>query len=317
MFKAAGYRTALIGKWGLGEPGTTGIPNKQGFDYFFGFLNQHHAAEHYPEYLWRNETKIAFDRTQYAQDLLTADAVRYLEAGGSRPFFLDVSFTLPHAEFVAPEQDLAPFKGKFGDAADALTCEIVAAMITKLDRDVGQLIRLIESKGLERQTLIIFTSDNGPHNAGQRAKYFASAGSFRGIKGDVYEGGIRVPFIARWIGRVPEGRTSTFPIAFWDLLPTFAQLTESKLPRQAARSRPLYWELGSKKGGYQAVRDGVWKAVQQGPASDIEVYDLSRDPSERRDISRENVLVAARLAKMLEAEHVDSDEYPLQVLRSR
>ena len=194
--KESGYRTGIFGKWGLGEEGTEGTPNRKGFDEFFGFLNQNDAHNHYPEWLWRNAERVRVGGREYAQDLLTREGLRFIGENAARSYFLFMAYTLPHADLTAPEEYLARFRGKFGDEPN----ERFAAMMTKLDDDVGKLMRAVDDN-----TLVIFAGDNGPHSKGRDPKVLASAGPLRGVKGDVYEGGIRIPMMARWPGRIRAG----------------------------------------------------------------------------------------------------------------
>jgi arylsulfatase A len=315
MFQQAGYRTGLIGKWGLGEPDTTGIPNKKGFDYFFGYLNQDHAAEHYPEYLWRNTNRVELGRKRYSHELFTEEALTFIGKADSKPWFLDLSYTLPHADMEVPGADRLKIEGATENEA------IVAAMVTKLDRDVGKLLEKVDA----RNTLVLFMSDNGAPGGNRNTAFLNSTGPFRGYKGEVYEGGIRVPFIAKMHGVVPVGAVSNEPLYFADLLPTFAEVIDRPLPKpvdgesvwsvltskkKSARKQPMYWKLRQgKKGGQQAVRDGKWKAVQIG--GKLELFDLSVDSRETRDLAATHPDVAKRLGAAMDAAHVDSPEYPL------
>lgn len=326
LFQQAGYRTGLVGKWGLGEPDTEGIPNRKGFDYFYGFLNQKHAHDHYPDYLWRNTERVELGKKHYAQDLFTEEAARFIDSSSDKPWFLDLSWTLPHALMQIPEADLARVRGKLSRTGGDE--EIAAAMITKIDRDVGRLLALLRDKGLERDTIVIFASDNGAPNDGRDTKYLGSCGPLRGHKGEVYEGGIRVPFLVQWPGHTPAGRTSAEPFAFFDLLPTFADMLDRPLPsrvdgvsmlpafegkQQPERKRPLYWELRHRKIGQQAVRDGKWKAVRLGKDAPVELYDLATDIGEKTNLAASQKAIAARLGAVIDAEHVDAPEYPLHI----
>jgi arylsulfatase A len=338
MFQRAGYRTAIFGKWGLGEEGTEGIPNRKGFDSFFGFLNQNEAHNHYPDYLWRNQEKVKLNG-EYAQDLFTAEGLKFIRENTGRPFFLFMAYTLPHADLTAPEAYVARFRGKFpGEgpvkgkgkgkvkaAADASPNEIFAAMMAKLDDDVGRLLALLGEQGLAGNTLVLFNGDNGPHNKGRDPEYFHSAGSFRGIKGDVYEGGIRVPLIARWPGRIRAGSVVRHPVAFWDYLPTLADLVGAESPRgidgisflpamtgsgEQRSHESLYWEFNQKGTGWQAARSGNWKAVRPGKGGPVELYDLASDPGEHKNHASTNAAVAKRMERYL-ADRAESDEFPL------
>jgi arylsulfatase A-like enzyme len=223
------YATAIFGKWGLGEPGTTGLPNDHGFDEWFGFLNQQHAHHHYPEYLWRNKNKetiygnLGGRNREYASDLMAREALYFIERNRYRPFFLYFTPTVPHAKFEAPE--LGPY-AKEPWPEDAKN---YAAMVTRMDGYVGRIMNLLKETGLDQNTLVFFTSDNGgPFEAGP----IRSMGALRERKGSIYEGGIRVPMIARWAGRIRSGAVSDHPWAFCDVLPTLGDLAGIRgLPR--------------------------------------------------------------------------------------
>jgi arylsulfatase A-like enzyme len=244
----AGYRTAVIGKWGLGRPGTAGQPDKKGFDYAFGFLDHRHAHRQFTDHLYRNAQRIETDVDHdYVNDLFTKEATAFIESADGRPFFLYLNYTVPHAELRAPEDSLAPLRDKFPEtpyvnaAADARKTgpddislgyrsqptpkAAFAAMITRMDRDIGRLTELVHARGLDDRTLVMFISDNGPHQeGGADPVFFKSSGGLRGIKRDLYEGGIRVPAIARWPGTIPAGRVSDHPRAHSDIFPTLSEL---------------------------------------------------------------------------------------------
>jgi len=302
VLKQAGYATGIIGKWGLGEPDTTGIPNRKGFDYFFGYLGHVHAHNSYPDYLWRNEEKVPLPNVVengvaskcavYSNDLFTKEALEFVERSKAKPFFLYLAYTVPHAN---NERGWRAGKDKAADQAsaprDALSrvtgngLEVpsdepytnepwpqveknYAAMITRMDRDIGQLVARLKSLGIDDNTIIFFTSDNGPHKeGGHDPTFFQSSGSFRGIKRDLTEGGIRVPMIVRWPGHVKAGGVSDQVWAFWDFMPTAAQMGGVESPQgidgismlpallgQAQKDHDyLYWEFF--EGGFrQAVR---------------------------------------------------------------
>jgi arylsulfatase A-like enzyme len=314
LFKQAGYRTALFGKWGLAEPGTDGTPPKRGFDEFLGYLNNDHAEDYYPDHLYRGERRVELDKKTYAPTLCTTEAIRFLTAATGKPFFLEVAYTLPHAPLHDPPDITAK-------AAAGRPNQQMAAMIQKLDREVGRLLSFVPAN-----TLVIFTSDNGAHHKDRDPAEMNSTAGLRGGKGDVYEGGIRTPWIARWPGRVPKNAVCASPVAFCDFLPTVADLTGQKLARSvdgesflasltpgktAARRKPLYWEYRNKNQGWQAARDGKWKAVRDGQGAAVELYDLSADPAEQRDVAASHPALTQRLAAFLDAEHVDEPDYPL------
>jgi arylsulfatase A len=257
VLRDAGYRTAVIGKWGLGQPGTTGQPDKQGFDYAFGFLDHRHAHRQYTDHLWRNGERITTDlANDYVNDLFTRETVDFISRDDARPFFVYLNYTVPHAELRAPEDSLAQYRGKYPEhayvnaAADARPTgaradgpslgyrsspephAAFAAMISRMDRDIGQMVDLLGTRGIERRTLVLFISDNGPHQeGGGDPVFFKSSGGLRGMKRDLYEGGIRVPMIARWVGAIPPGLVSDHPWAHWDVLPTLAEIAGARAPR--------------------------------------------------------------------------------------
>jgi len=220
VLKSARYKTALIGKWGLGEAGTTGVPNRQGFDYFFGYLNQRHAHNYYPTFLWRNEERIKLrnvvpdednegagnstNRVDYTHDLMAEESLKFIEQNRRGPFFLYLAFTIPHANNEAGKMGMeVPDLGEFGNNDWPDQEKAKAAMIARMDRDVGRLMALLKKLGIDDKTLVFFTSDNGPHReGGADPDFFDSNGPLRGIKRDMYEGGIRVPMIARWPKRI-------------------------------------------------------------------------------------------------------------------
>ncbi len=256
LLRAAGYRTAVIGKWGLGGPGTTGQPDKQGFDHSFGFLDHRHAHRQYTDHLYRNAKRVAVDlERDYVNDLFTREAESFIGTSDARPFFLYLNYTVPHAELRVPEDSLAPLRGKFPETpfvnpkADAVATGATidgpsigyrsqptpraafVAMIQRMDRDIGRLVDLIDSRKIGGNTLILFTSDNGPHReGGADPEFFKSSGPLRGIKRDLYEGGIRVPMVARWSGTIPAARVSYHEWAHWDILPTLTELAGAKTP---------------------------------------------------------------------------------------
>ena len=347
--RASGYRTAVIGKWGLGGPATSGVPDRKGFDYSFGFLDHRHAHRQFTDHLYRNGERVAVDlERDYVNDLFTEETLRFIERSGDRPFFVYLNYTVPHAELRVPSDSMERFKGRFtetpfvNEKADArqsgATIEgaslgyrsqpapraAFAAMIHRMDRDIGRLADAVRSRGLEGRTLILFTSDNGPHReGGADPQFFGSAGALRGIKRDLYEGGIRVPMIARWPGTVPAGRVSDHVWAHWDVFPTVAELAGAAAPtgldgRSAAsalRGRPqassdfLYWEF-HERGFQQAVRMGKWKAVRLKPDAPLELYDLDADGAEAQDVASANPEVIARIEQYLKTARTPSERWP-------
>ncbi|HEY1377879.1 MAG TPA: arylsulfatase, partial [Gemmataceae bacterium] len=289
VMKRAGYVTGIVGKWGLGKPDSASVPNKMGFDYFYGYNCQRKAHEYYPEYLWRNGDKVMLNGKQYSHDLLAEEALGFVRKNKDRPFFLYLAFTIPHQKLQVP--DLGPYANE--SWPDNL--KKLAAMITRMDRDVGRLMALLKDLGLDKKTLVVFASDNG---AAYRDKLFNHSGPLRGYKRDMYEGGIRTPAIARWPGRIKPGTVSEQVWAFWDVLPTLADLTGQPVPAnldgvsilpavldgKPVAHPPLYWEF-HERGFDQAARIDDWKAVRHGLKKPIELYDLKADAGEARDVA--------------------------------
>jgi arylsulfatase A-like enzyme len=342
LLKTRGYTTALVGKWGLGEPGTTGVPNKQGFDEFFGFLNQHHAHNYYPEFLWKNQEKyrlegnvekdnVATKAVTYAPDLFAREAIGFLERNKDRPFFLYYSPTLPHANNERGRAEgngmEVPSDAPYSDRDWPQPQKNHAAMITRLDGDVGRVLARLKDLGLEGNTIVFFSSDNGPHKeGGADPKFFKSSGPLRGYKRAMYDGGIRVPMIVRWPGHVPSGAVSDQPWAFWDFLPTAAALTGAQAPAgldgvsvvpallgkgAIARRDPLYWEF-HERGTQQSVRMGDWKAVRLGMKKPLELYDLKHDPGESHDVAASHPDIVAKIESYLRGARTDSPDFPVR-----
>lgn len=323
--RSAGYVTGAIGKWGLGEPGTAGTPNRRGFDEWFGYLNQNHAPYYYTDYLWRNERKQDIPenkggrRERYSHDLLTDEAVSFVRRHRGRPFFLYLPFTIPHRRFEVPS--LGDYAGRpWPEAA-----KIYAAMVTRLDADVGRVLAAVEEAGLARTTLVFFTSDNGAEKK-EFGNVFGSTGLFRGFKGSLYEGGLRVPMIVRWPGMVQAGRVSEATAWFADIFPTLLAvaghgLTAQRLDGRSIlptlrgeqqpelSSRALYWEDPGRQLG-QAGRRGRWKAVRAHPRAALELYDLEAEPAEARNVAANHPGVAAEFTRLFRAEHVESPHWP-------
>ncbi|MDX9975292.1 MAG: arylsulfatase [FCB group bacterium] len=344
VLKGAGYSTALIGKWGLGEPDTTGIPNRKGFDYFYGYLNQGHAHNYYPTYLWRNEEKVTIEgnvesehegvskeRAQYSHDLFTKEALGWLEGRKKEePFFLYLAYTVPHAnnERGAVEGDgmEVPEYGEYAEREWPTPLKGRAAMVARLDRDVGKVLQKLRDLGLDENTLVIFSSDNGPHREGEsNPEFFDSNGPLRGIKRDLYEGGIRVPTIARWPGRIAPGRVSEQAWAFWDFLPTAAALADAPAPSgldgismaptllgegKQPQHEYLYWEFHEGR-FHQAIRIENWKGVRTGERGPIELYDLSTDLSETRGLAARHPEVVARMEACFAKARTDNPHWPV------
>ncbi|MCP5112591.1 MAG: arylsulfatase [bacterium] len=355
MLKQAGYATGIVGKWGLGGPGSEGEPNNQGFDHWYGHLCQRRAHSFYPFYVWRDREKVMLEGNnpirqegQYVHDLFTEEALGFIRANHERPFFLYLPYTIPHLEYVAPEDSMAEYRGKFPEtpfAGTGYTEELpptpdipfpgnygpqthpraaYAAMITRMDRDIGRIFDLLKETGIDRNTLVIFTSDNGAaQGKSADAAFFSSNGSLRGTKGTVYEGGIRVPFLARWPGRIPAGTTSDHPSAFWDFFATAAEVAGAEaeatdgisyVPALLGRdSQPaheyLYWEFKASGVPMQAVRLGAWKAVRLG--GETALYDLRTDADEQSDVAGAHPEIVQRMETIMREGRTASPQFPL------
>ncbi len=346
MLKSAGYATGGFGKWGLGDVQTDGVPSKHGFDEFFGYLHQVHAHYYYPPYLIDNEKKFPLagnengKRTTYSQDVIAGRALEFIKRNASRPFFCYAPFTVPHLELLVPEDSMQEYLGKLPEGKPWITENkhyadqphvraAYAGMVTRLDRDVGRILGLLKELKLEENTLVIFCSDNGVSANMLADGFFKGEGPFRGAKGAMYEGGIRVPMIARWPGRIKAGSKSDLPWYFGDWFATAAELSGGKLPAgldgisvaptllgkgKQERHDFMYWELPryiakteefAKEVPIQAVRMGDWKAVRPKPNGALELYDLKTDIGEKNDVASQNPQVMARIEKYLATARVE------------
>jgi arylsulfatase A-like enzyme len=327
VLKAAGYTTGAIGKWGLGEPQTTGVPNRKGVDYWFGYLNQTHAHDYYTDYLWRNEQRVSIKKGTYTHDLFTGEALEFIERQRRRPFFLYLAYTIPHANNEkGPEGMQVPSDAPYSKEQWPQAEKNKAAMITRMDRDVGRLMSLLKKLQLDQDTVVFFSSDNGPHQeGGARPEFFRSSGPLRGIKRDLYEGGIRVPMIVRWAGKIKPGQVSDYAWAFWDFLPTAADIAGASSPRgidgisvlpvllgrEQLSHNYLYWEF-HERAFSQAVRIGKWKAVRRGVDKPVEVYDLEADLAESRDLAATQPEVVRRVEEIMRLARTPTEHWPGQ-----
>jgi arylsulfatase A-like enzyme len=348
LLQQAGYATALAGKWGLGGPDSTGHPNRQGFDFFFGYLCQRHAHNYYPEYLFRNDERVplgneispafasrgdgagvAAKKVAYSHDVVMDEAMKWLDQNKERQFFLYLTPTIPHANNEGRQEGMeVPSYGIYQSKNWPQAQRGLAAMITRLDDSVGRLITALREWGIENKTLVMFSSDNGPHaEGGNDPTYFSSSGSLRGKKRDLYEGGIRVPLIAWWPGRIAAGQESSHISGFQDMLPTFAELAGVTPPDTdgismvptltgtgAQQRHPyLYWEF-HEQGGKQAVRAGHWKAVRLNVKRDrsgpLELYDVSNDLGETNDVAGQHPDVVRRMERIMSEARTDSEVFP-------
>lgn len=337
ILQQAGYATGMVGKWGLGEPSTSGEPGRQGWDFFFGHLNQRRAHTYYPGYLWRNTNKVFYPNNDDSKEVSTADngrthshtvfvqeSLEFIRqhADQDRPFFLYLPWTMPHAQYQIPHIE-PPYRDASWDAK----AKVHASMVTRIDRDVGRLLSLLHELEIDHNTIVFFCSDNG---AAQRWEgIFDSSLPFRGRKRDLYEGGIRTPMIVRWPGNIESGRTDHTPWAFWDILPTLADLAGAtdRVPdgidgvsirpvllgnqQPELSDRPLYWEFHSKQ-FCQAVRQGKWKAVRF-YGQPIQLYDLVNDQAETHNIAAAHPDVVASLTAFMDTSHHPSDNWPAPV----
>ncbi|MHC4402744.1 MAG: arylsulfatase [Planctomycetota bacterium] len=355
LLDEAGYRTGCIGKWGVGNPPPLDDPNQNGFDAFYGYVSMWHAHNFYPEFLIRDGGKvalrnevgpkwketdgrgIAIKKVDYVPDLLTQEVLEFIQRNRSRPFFLYYALNVPHANNEAtradtPERGMeVPGFGPFGAKDWPGPEKGFAAMIGNIDRDVGRILDKLEDLGLDEKTLVIFTSDNGPHQeGGHRMDFFDSNGPLRGMKRDLYEGGVRVPMIARWPGRIEAGGTTDHVSAFQDVLPTLTELagvappaeadgismaaTMLGNPDQQKRHEYLYWEF-TEQGGKRALRQGPWKIVQLKVSSptpaDPELYHLDDDLGETKNVAAEHPEIVSRLIALMDEAHRRSESYPL------
>lgn len=350
LLKSKGYATGAMGKWGLGPIGSSGDPNRQGFDLFYGYNCQVHAHNHYPRFLWRNDQMEMLpgnDRTvhgeTYSQDKFAEEALKFVRANKDGPFFLYLPFAIPHLGIQVPDASLAEFRGNITEEAYEHKGYLpypepragYAAMISHMDRDIGNLMNLIDELGLTEDTLIMFTSDNGPtydRLGGTDSEYFESSGPLRGRKGSLLEGGIRVPLVASWPGKLPAGKSTDHIAAFWDFLPTFCEITGVEAPEgidgismwptltgkgEQPAHEYLYWEFPA-YGGQQAIRMGNWKALREKlfkqPDAKWQLYDLASDIGESKDVAASNPDVIARIIEISQQARVPSELFPFPAL---
>lgn len=357
MLKKAGYTTALIGKWGLGMVGTTGTPVKHGFDYYYGYLDQKQAHNFYPTHLWENDKwdslrnpfiyvhrsldsvkaiDADFDYYKgkdYAPAKITEKALGFIEKNKKKPFFLYLPYTIPHVSLQAPDEWVQRYKGQFdekpyfgnkGYAANKYPLSTYAAMITYLDAQVGIIMDKVKKMGLDDNTVFMFSSDNGATFngvGGTDVAFFNSHDGLRGFKMDVYEGGIRVPFIARWKGKIPANKVSNHISVQYDLMATLAELTRQKVDntdgisflqellgnsKKQKKHTFLYFEY-PEKGGQVAIRMGDWKGVRtdvrQNPAAPWQVFYLKTDRNETQNVAAENPDIVKQFEAIQKREH--------------
>jgi arylsulfatase A len=335
LLKSAGYRTACIGKWGMGMFETTGSPLKLGFDHFFGYNCQRHAHSYFPKYLYNDDQRFDLPGNDgnenvegkgaiYSQNPISEETLNFVRSNKDGPFFLFYSVTLPHGSFQIDDQ------GIYKDKPWSEEQKNYAAMVTRLDTDVGRLMTLLRQLDLDEKTLVILSGDNGssfaPHSS--LGKLFdQAANGMRGFKRALYEGGLRNAGIIRWPGVVPAGRVSEEPWAFWDFLPTCAELSGAKIPANVQidglsivpflkggnvpKRDFFYWEL-HEGASIQAVRWGDWKAVRNGPSKSIEIYDLKNDVGETMDLASQKPELASKAESLMAAAHADDSNFPMR-----
>ena len=327
MLKEAGYTTGGCGKWGVGNEGTTGTPDKQGFDHFYGYLDQKKAHSYYVDTLWKNGKQVAVERDgnkpRYSHDSMADDMLKWVRANHEKPFFYYAAFTIPHDEFKVP--DLGIYK----DAVNLSAKEkIFAAMVTRMDTDIGRLMALLKELKIDENTLVFFTSDNGP--AMMWKNKFKSNGDQRGIKRDLLQGGVNEPMVVRWPGKIPAGKVSDFKWVFYDIMPTFAEIAGLPKPKSTdgmsilptllgKKQKPhkfIYWEFYS--GFQQAIIMGDYKAIRYGTKEPLQLYKLSEDRKEKNNIASAHPEMVSRMAQIINREHVDDAHWPtLEYKRSR
>jgi arylsulfatase A-like enzyme len=344
VLKEAGYVTGHIGKWGLGHEGSDGVPTRQGFDFFFGYLHQGHAQNYYPHFLIRDEERVklknevphplvsgagvATKKVEYSHDLFAQEALGWITKNAKNPFFLYLAFTTPHANNRAGNNGMeVPDYGIYKDRGWPEPQKGYAAMISRMDADVGRLFDKLEKLGLDDSTITLFSSDNGPHKeGGADPAFFKSAGPLRGVKRDLTDGGIRVPMIVRWPGKIKAGSVSEHLGGFQDVMPTLAELAaaKSKLPGQLdgislvptllgqndrqKQHHYLYWAF-YERGAGQAVRMGKWKAVQQPIHTPIRLYDVEKDVGEKADLVDKEQEVVAQARQYMEEAYTPSERW--------
>lgn len=353
LFRENGYATGAFGKWGLGFPGSEGDPNVQGFDTFYGYNCQRMGHHYYPHHLWSNQDSVVLEENKgkrkglYAPERIHQKTLEFIESHRESPFFLYVASIIPHAELAAPEETLQRFRGKYlpekvyeGTDDGPLyrkgpyesqteSHAAFAAMVTILDRQVGEIMAKVRELGLEQNTLIVFTSDNGPHmEGGADPDYFDSNGDLRGYKRDLYEGGIRVPMLAYWPGKIAPGTRTDHVSAFWDVFPTLGEVIGAESPvgidgvsflptllganGEQEQHAYLYWEF-HELGGRQAVRMGDWKAVRYGtgdnPDGPVELYDLGEDPGEANNVASDHPEVVDEMERILREARTPSEAF--------
>jgi arylsulfatase A-like enzyme len=340
LLKQAGYATGGFGKWGLGDKGTDGAPWLQGFDQFFGYLNQVHAHWFYHEFLYDNDKRYPLEgnvdgkRTTYSHDVIVSKALDFIRANKDKPFFCYMPVTVPHMEILVPEDSMKPFRGKFPEReyvdknkhyADQPELRAAyAGMVTRLDQGVGKVLALLDELKLAENTVVFFTSDNGSAQPLYREEFFNSTMGLRGHKQNFYEGGVRVPLLARWPKRIAANSSTAYACGFWDVLPTFCEIAGAKVPpnldgrsivptlmgKQQIPEPFLYWELpryNAKLAQFfdelppAALRMSDWKSVRPKPNAPLELYNLLNDPYEQKDVAAQYPKIVERMEALMKS----------------
>jgi arylsulfatase A-like enzyme len=339
IMKQRGYVTGCIGKWGLGGPYSEGSPNKQGFDYFFGFLNQASAHRHYPEFMFENDQRVMLNKTVYSNDIFEEKALKFIGENADKPFFLYFIPTIPHADLKVPNDDIGIYEGMFcekaypgdpagrGFQAQSKPIGTYAAMVSRLDKSVQKILDILKEKNVGSNTLIFFTSDNGVHDrAGYNPDIMDSNGPFRGIKRDMYEGGIRTPYVVRWPEKIKPGTTAYHVSAFCDFLPTLCDLVGVKppqncdgisfLPTLTGKGNQkehdfLYWEI-HENGGLQAILMDNWKLIRFNVDKKVyryELYYLNHDPGEQMNVAAQYPEKVNEIGQLMDRSHTRNERY--------
>ncbi|MEL6695933.1 MAG: arylsulfatase [Bacteroidota bacterium] len=360
ILSEAGYRTGLVGKWGLGMNGTSGEPTQKGFDYYFGFLNQAHAHWQYPEYLFRNGEKVFIPenregkRENYTNDMFTEEAIEFIQKKDDNPFFLYLAYTTPHAELLVPEDSIFNlYKGKFDEkpfvknkqggnkdgfgtyASQDYPKAAYATMVHRIDMDVKKILDQLKAMGIDENTVVMFSSDNGPHKeGGAHPSYFDSNGPLRGMKRDLYEGGIRVPLIVRWPQTIAKGTKTDHISGFWDVLPTLAEVANIDVknievdgisfyptlvgqPQDQMDHAYMYWEFHEDKYSHQAIRKEKWKAVRLDPNGAVELYNLETDLAEAHNVADQYPNIADEMGDLMDDARTPHPVWPLKASASQ
>ncbi len=356
LLKKSGYRTGCIGKWGLGHPTNEGAPLKHGFDFYYGYISQWQAHNYYPTYLWRDDRKEPLEGNDgkslhgqnYAADCMEKEALDFLRAAPEKPFFLYYATPVPHVSLQVPQDEpsLSEYRREFAGSDPDYDGKqnylptpspraTYAAMVTRMDRTLGKMRALLKETGQAENTLIIFTSDNGAtFNGGYDREFFEGNKPLRGMKTQLWDGGIRVPCIAAWPGKIKAGQTSDFVGASWDFLPTFAALVGAAAPagldgvsiaptllgeKPQPQHDHLYWETVA--GGHQAVRLGEWKGIRLGVAKNavvpVQLFHISEDIGETTDVASSHPEIVKKIEAIMRAEHIPSAEFPMGALDAR